>query len=983
MPRIASLLAVAILALPVVAAPPAAIDPRLTIELIAGEPDLVTPTGVVVDPHGRIFVIENHTHQRPANYQGPVHDRIKLFEDFDPTGKARKSTVWAEGFRDSMGLALGGKGELFLATRAAIFRLRDVGGKGVADDKETLVKLETTANYPHNGLAGFGADALGDLYFGLGENFGAPYRLVGRDGKVLTGGGEGGSVYRVKSDGSGLTRVATGFWNPFHMTFDRWGRLFVVDNDPDARGPCRLLHIVQGGDYGYRFRYGRKGIHPFQSWNGELPGTLPMVAGTAEAPSGIVATETDALPDDFRGQLWSTSWGDHIIEQFTLEPRGASFGAVRKIVVRGGEDFRPVGIVLAPDGSLVVSDWVDKSYPVHGKGRLWRIRSKEAPKSTGPDLPTIARLANDKLVALLDHSMARVRFDAARVLAARGEEGRTALADAVARHPSPLGRLHALWMVGQMPPAVRNRLIAVGLKDASPHVRAEAVSLIDRLMPPEEHGQFTALAELAAADPAPLVRTQALRLVSGAKAIDLLLTRLTDDDPFVVAAALEGLKRQRDALPPILAERASQAKTARLRLAVLLAARLCDRPLVELCEQFLLDPDPALRRAAIQWVGEERLMQLAKQIDASAALPPVSREVFEAWLATRELLANPGPLKNPSQEPSGDVLVLAVLRDAKQPAALRALALRMLPAQHAQLKLPELLALAASPDKALRAEAIKALAWRSDDAAQDLLRKLAADDKESLVLRADAVLGLAHSAATSEATRKLLFDLQPTLLDRDAVRSLRGATGPRDAAAVKAWWKEAGTLNLPNPRHPDENYEQGWLAFGEARKEMTPRPATVEAWREMLLKGEWKQHKGDPAAGERVFFHPKGPRCFACHKVDGRGEAVGPDLSRIGAALDKNRLIESILEPSKEVAPAFVTWLFTMTDGKQHTGVITDIGAHSTITLADATGKRTTLKITEIESRVAQKTSIMPADLHNGMTRLEFLDLLAYLEGRK
>ena len=54
-------------------------------------------------------------------------------------------------------------------------------------------------------------------------------------------------------------------------------------------GRIRLLHVVEGGDYGYRFRNGRKGTHPFTSWNGELPGTLPMVAA-------LVATMLAALP---------------------------------------------------------------------------------------------------------------------------------------------------------------------------------------------------------------------------------------------------------------------------------------------------------------------------------------------------------------------------------------------------------------------------------------------------------------------------------------------------------------------------------------------------------------------------------------------------------------------------------------------------------------------------------------------------------------
>src|SRR5258707_5992109 len=161
---------------------------------------------------------------------------------------------------------------------------------------------------------------MGILYFTQGENLGAKYKLIGSDGTTLSGGGEGGSIYRCRPDGSKLERVATGFWNTFHLTFDPFGRLFAVDNDPDARGPCRLLHIIQGGDYGYRFRNGRRGLHPFTAWNGELPGTLPMVAGTAEAPCGIVSYESVGLPAEYRGLLLVTSWGGHVVGQFRPGP---------------------------------------------------------------------------------------------------------------------------------------------------------------------------------------------------------------------------------------------------------------------------------------------------------------------------------------------------------------------------------------------------------------------------------------------------------------------------------------------------------------------------------------------------------------------------------------------------------------------------------------------------------------------------------------
>src|SRR5271170_2375128 len=92
-------------AVPALAGPPVVTDDRLVLELVAQEPDLMTPTGVAVDEQGRVWVIENNTHERPANYKGPDSDRVLVFSDFDESGKARRSSVFAEGFKNAMSLA--------------------------------------------------------------------------------------------------------------------------------------------------------------------------------------------------------------------------------------------------------------------------------------------------------------------------------------------------------------------------------------------------------------------------------------------------------------------------------------------------------------------------------------------------------------------------------------------------------------------------------------------------------------------------------------------------------------------------------------------------------------------------------------------------------------------------------------------------------------------------------------------------------------
>ena len=78
--------------------------------------------------------------------------------------------------------------------------------------------------------------------------------------------------------------------------------------------------MVQDGDYGYRYKHGRTGIHPFIAWNGELLGTLPMVHGTGEAPCEVIHFNSPTFPRNTGGRLLATSWGDHRVESYILKP---------------------------------------------------------------------------------------------------------------------------------------------------------------------------------------------------------------------------------------------------------------------------------------------------------------------------------------------------------------------------------------------------------------------------------------------------------------------------------------------------------------------------------------------------------------------------------------------------------------------------------------------------------------------------------------
>ncbi len=908
---------------------PRSLDPRLVFEQIAAEPDIVTPTGIAVDGRGRVLVVESHTHFRPEGYQGPPADRIRVFEDRNHDGKPECVGSFLEGTRMTMNVAVARDDSVFVASRSALYHLWDRDGDGRADGtgESTLptpiVRLDTPGDYPHNGLSGFAFDFTGDIYFGLGENLGADYRLKGSDGTTLSGGGEGGSIFRCRPDGSKLERVATGFWNPFHVTFDRFGRLFAVDNDPDSRPPCRLLHIVDGGDYGYRFRNGRKGLHPFTAWNGELPGTLGMVAGTGEAPSGIIEYDRNLLPESYRGTLLVTSWGDHRIEQFGLEPRGASFQSMMKPVIVGGEDFRPVGIAIAPDGSLYVSDWVDKSYTLHGKGRIWRLRSLET--------------ANP------------------------GKSPARNAGSAIAREP----RSNAIVLAaGVAAGKIDDRLRAGFLHDDSALVRAIGI----RILPADRID----LKAIAAGDTSPLVRAEAMRRLADPAAKDLLLKALESDDSFVQQAARQGLRRSLKT-GELIAIAGSKDLAPGRRLGVLLILRESNHPeALSLLPTFLADRDPLIHFAAIQWIGEHRLTEFRPRLKEGLASSAATRSLFEATLAALERLDDK-KMRDPKEEVAGEDYIAALIDDPQTPPTVLERGLRMLRPDHPSLSIDRLRRFLSRPEEALRIEAVRSLSQGNLPGRFELLAKLADDRSAAVPLRAEAIAGLADDANRQrERLLALAADKQP-VLRREALRGLRGIALPEQERLVL---RQASRDDAPTLAMIDA------LGAGEA----APPPRGGSSGPSAIDVETWLARLGgpaDPAAGERVFFHSKGPGCFRCHQIEGRGGRAGPDLSTLAGGIDRRRLVESILTPSKEIAPQFVAWNVARTDGTVFTGILLEQSAEGTAVFADRDGRLIAVSAGEIAERKPQAASIMPDNLAQNMTIQEFRDVLAFLGRQK
>lgn len=832
----------------------------VTVSLFVENPLVVTPTGIAVDNNGRVFVAESHTHFRPDDYDGPPSDRILLLSDADADGKADLRTVFHEGFTHVMDLEFAADDSLYVATRMDIHRMRDTDGDGVADEVTPIIRMKTTGTYPHNGISGLCFNADGTLNFGLGENLGHKYTMTGTDGAQVKGGNEGGSTWHVRADGSGLRKVTTGWWNPFGMCVNAQGRIFGTDNDPGASPPCRLIQIHESADYGYEYRYGRTGLHPLVSWTGDLPGNIPMIAGTGEAPCGIISTERTNLPASLRDDLLVACWADHRIERFDIHQPANSGQVVaeRHAFVMGPNDFRPVGLCVAPNGDIFVSDWILASYQLHGRGRVWRIHSTP-------------------------------RLDVA--------------------DPTP---------AISSTPTVEPDSVAARIATLNTATLAESPNLILN----------------AARSRDPVLRHFAIQAL--VREIDTSeFAELTMNPSAPVLLALKRSKRRR-----------SYAQSGPLK-------DVLDGKLNEAWE------------VAVKWIADDRLQSYQTDLEANLNRADLDVPLYLMLTAALDRLSG----RKPTDVPPDNVLAKTAI-DETMSVALRAAALRLLNPESAALSVDALKRLCNQRVAPIVLNAIRQLRYRTDEAAAELAKQIALDGQRPQRERVEAVgvLATARDRFTSE-----LLDLTADGSEQIARAACQALTGLELSPTQRAQLQRnvAGRTKLADVS-----------ARTLSKKSSRPDPEDIDAWMTLI------DDSGNVQAGERVFFHSVIGTCGRCHQHGGRGRAVGPGLSLIARRLSPDReeatrwLLETILQPDRDMAPQYTPWIIVTKDGKQLTGLPRRKGGSREAYLG-LDGREFTVEKDQIEFHEESRVSIMPKGLLQNLTQKELNDLFAFLLSSK
>lgn len=950
----------------------------IEIALFAAEPLVTNPAAIDVDTHGRVWVAEIEFYRKYAKQ--PPRDRIKVLEDTDGDGRADKATVFADGVYNPMSICVAWP-KVYVATSPDLW---------VYEDQDNDLKADGP---PQKLLTGFG---------GYNHDHGAHSLVLGPDHKWWMSHGDGGfdvtgpdgsrakfqwgGLLRGELDGTQLELVAQNFRNPYEVAVNSFGEAILSDNDNDGNQSARICWIMPGGDYGWfggpphRVAPGT----PFgESWHfrGHIPGYVPATVVTGfGSPCGMCFYEGGAFGDALNNVAWHCDPGPREVRVYPHQPDGFGMkGQSRVLITSEGDDyFRPSDICAAPDGSLVLSDWYDGGVGGHAynnpdQGRIFVLRP-QGKKLHRTDAPGPYADLSGALAALASPNLATRHLARERILADKTEavpplkELATTTADRALK-------ARALWLLDRLGTAGRPTVIEqLGSDDAT--IRALAVRILGRRFRP--HADLILAAH---SDADPQVRREALLALRhlGSAEAEAALVELASHydgaDRYLVEAVhiAIGDNQQRRANVLARLEKQRPWDSRRLPLLQVLAPdRAVDVLAIELAKQ-----PPPTDEAAIDalhklaGIPALKAAQLAWQTATGANRSPRVRQA--AW----EIVA--ANLKGEWRElerDKGFVSSLTALLSAPdrqwQTAALE------LTAQHGWRRFSEPLLQLALDDAGsvdVRCRALDVIASLRVEGAGPRIAALTAAG-QPLDLQSAAAGALADLQDTAALGALLAPGGAAEGVQAAALRRLMHSTG---GALFAMRWLDEDKLTQPQrddilakaQSHPDANVRTLYEKFIPADQRPVRLGGAIKPEDILALAG-------DVDRGWRIFAESTAAQCKNCHTVDGKGGRLGPDLAQIGRKYERAALLETILEPSKAIAPEFVPYVLETDGGQLYAGFLAENSEKQTV-LRDAENRLVRVPKEQVTTLAPQTKSLMPELVLRDVTPQDAADLLAFL----
>lgn len=854
-----------------------------------------------------------------------------------------------------------------------------------------------------------------------------------------------GVIYRCRPDGSDLQEVARGFRNPYrNIVLDRHFNIFHIDNDQEDGSKftgCRIMHVQDGNDFGWRLYPGAvccRVDNARAAVFGERPGKLPSLLKTGRgAPAGLLSYQSSTV-EVLDGWLIYPDVVRKLVRAYRVERTATSFKVVSQFELMANDDgmFRPCEAVQGPDGALYIVDWrtngsgAGNLWGNNQTGRIYRLsaatESKRPPLHGGraeflAALPTLKR---DALLALLSNPDSQQRRAAAvelgRRYAAASKNDRDDWQQVVFSKSLPefatcalLGAICEsaydarvqMWLtelstregeLGRF--AAETFFRNATLSTTQPNVATQIARFKFNLQ--TSNPEFKRAAVLALSKIGQLYGQRDTEIAKELEST-LVMTWLQEKSGDVVLrdALIRSIERLGESavrrVSMHLSERGSANKAAALAFFEATRTRAAAR---------VLD---GLLFGNLAHLSADEMSRLIASYRNYQLDPPISVSMLTAWLVAN----NDAP---------ASVLLMGLetvavcaesgceVGDAE---ALNTLALTLLNSTDEQTRLTTIEAIGAAGLNALAQPLAQVLqdTQRSVTERRAIVRTLGRLRSIALAFLntrtppgvervLDQLVAAANTVEQGEARADLLVllgSIDFTRAEPMARLWLDANDAVTTAAAIDVLGTRAADAKKIAQRFVDKKIDRAFLPrVSAALQRHVEQDASGEV--KALLAAIFKEgllvdaqqtadlvaKSGNAERGRAIYLDKQRTQCVTCHKLEGVGGQVGPDLTKVWQTHTIPKLIESLLEPSKEIKENFATWTVTTKKGQVFNGLKISENKREVV-LRDAQGNDVRILGEDIDEQLQSKRSLMPDGLAAQLTLTELVDLLAFLKSEQ